>query len=249
MRSSNSTSVPHALPTTKAKTTRYQGCWMLRRPSLETMVAGSRREASPRYKGWSRPRSSFAERIQWASTSSRTRTKARFSAGARRRGSGQWAVHRGEVMSRDSLSGIVVDRNAVLLMTYPDGQSKDMRNFALPIAEALLIPFHLGGEPIGVIWIISHDATRRFDTEDRRLITSLARFAGIAYHLNNEEWLASKLVATQRLQEISAHLLSEDKIELLYDGILDAARAIMRSDFASMQKFIPERGLSGELLF
>ena len=64
-------------------------------------------------------------------------------------------------------------------------QSKYMRNFALPIAEALLISFHLGGEPFGVIWIISHDATRRFDTEDRRLITSLARFAGIAYHLKN----------------------------------------------------------------
>ena len=120
-------------------------------------------------------------------------------------------------------------------MTYPDGQSKYMRNIALPIAEALLIPFHLGGEPIGVIWIILLDATRRFDTEGRRLITRLARFAGIAYHLNNEERLANELVATQRLQEISTHLLSEDKIELLYDGILDAARAIMRSDFASMQ--------------
>src|SRR5262245_37091137 len=28
---------------------------MLRRPSLESMVAGSRRKASSRYKGWSRP--------------------------------------------------------------------------------------------------------------------------------------------------------------------------------------------------
>src|SRR5215475_15980863 len=97
-----------------------------------------------------------------------------------RAAAGQWAVHRDEVMSRDSLCGIVVDRNAALLITCPDGQSKYTRNIALPIAEALLIPFHLGGEPIGVIWIISHEATRRFDTEDRRLITSLARFAGIA---------------------------------------------------------------------
>src|SRR5262249_4187419 len=149
-----------------------------------------------------------------------------------RAAAGQWAVHRGEVMSRDSPSGTVVDRNATLLMTYPERHYKYVRNIALSIAEVLLIPFHLGKEPTGVIWIISHDETCRFDAEDRRLITSLARFAGNAYHLLNEEQLASELVATQRLQEISTHLLSEDKIELLYDKILDAARAIMRSDFA-----------------
>src|SRR5215813_13506809 len=53
-----------------------------------------------------------------------------------RAAAGQWAVHRDEVMSRDSLCGIVVDRNAALLITYPDGQSKYTRNIALPIAEA-----------------------------------------------------------------------------------------------------------------
>src|SRR5262245_54871176 len=92
---------------------------------------------------------------------------------------GQWAVQRGEVMSRDSPSGMAVDRNAALLMTYPERYFKDVQNIASPIAEALLIPFHLGREPIGVIWVISHAETRRFDAEDRRLITSLARFAGI----------------------------------------------------------------------
>jgi two-component sensor histidine kinase len=132
-------------------------------------------------------------------------------------------------------------------MTYPERYFKDVQNIASPIAEALLIPFHLGREPIGVIWVISHAETRRFDAEDRRLITSLARFAGIAYRLLDEERLASELVATQRLQQISTHLLGEDKIELLYDKILDAAKAIMRSDFASMQKYFPERGSSGEL--
>lgn len=160
---------------------------------------------------------------------------------------GQWAVQPGEVMSRESPSGTVMDRNAALLMTYPERHYKDVQNIASPIAEALLIPFHLGREPIGVIWIISHNETRRFEAEDRRLITSLARFSGIAYRLLDEERLASELVATQRLQEISTHLLGEDKIELLYDMILDAAKAIMRSDFASMQKYFPERGPSGEL--
>jgi two-component sensor histidine kinase len=163
-----------------------------------------------------------------------------------RAAAGQWAAHRGEIMSRDR-SETVVDRNTALLMTYPERHYNYVQSIALPIAEALLMPFYLGKEPFGVIWVISHDATRQFDAEDRRLITSLARFAGIACHLLNEERLASELAATQRLQEISTHLLSEDKIELLYDRILDAATAIMRSDFASMQKYFPERGSSGEL--
>ena len=160
---------------------------------------------------------------------------------------GQWAVQRGEVMSRNSPSGTVVDRNAALLMTYPERHYKYVQSIASPIAEALLIPFHLGREPVGVIWIISHNETRRFDAEDRRLVTNLARFAGNAYHLLNEERLASELAATQRLQDISTHLLGEDKIELLYDKILDAASAIMRSDFASMQKYFAERGPTGKL--
>ena len=160
---------------------------------------------------------------------------------------GQWTVQRGEVMSRDSPSGTVVDRNAALLMAYPERYYRDVLNIASPIAEALLVPFHLGREPVGVIWIISHDGTRRFEVEDRRLITSLARFAGNAYHLLSEERLARELVATQQLQDISTHLLGEDKIELLYDKILDAAKAIMKSDFASMQKYFPGRGPSGEL--
>lgn len=119
-----------------------------------------------------------------------------------------------------------------------------MHNIALPIAEAMLIAFYLGREPVGVICVILHDETRRFDAEDRRLLINLASFAGTAYHLLNQQRLASELAATQRLQELSTQLLNEDKIELLYDRILDAAKLIMRSDFASMQKIFPERGPS-----
>src|SRR5262245_17824555 len=161
--------------------------------------------------------------------------------------SGQWAVQRGEVMSRDSPSGTVMDRNVALLMAYPERHYKYVQNIAAPIAEALLIPFCLGSEPVGVIWIISHNETRRFDAEDHRLLTNLARFDGNAHHLLNEERLESELIATRRLQDISTHLLGEDRIELLYDKILDAAKAIMRSDFASMQKYFAERVPTGEL--
>ena len=61
------------------------------------------------------------------------------------------------------------------------------------------------------------------------------------------EQLALELAATRRLQEVSTQLIEEENVETLYDKILDAAMAILRSDFASIQMLHPERGPGGEL--
>jgi PAS domain S-box-containing protein len=53
----------------------------------------------------------------------------------------------------------------------------------------------------------------------------------------SEERLASDLAAARRLQEISTLLIQEGDVGQLYHRILDAAMAIMRSDFATMQMF------------
>jgi PAS domain S-box-containing protein len=53
----------------------------------------------------------------------------------------------------------------------------------------------------------------------------------------SEERLATDLAAARRLQEISTHLIQEGDVGQLYDRILDAAMAIVRSDFATMQTF------------
>jgi hypothetical protein len=47
------------------------------------------------------------------------------------------------------------------------------------------------------------------------------------------------------LQAISAELIPESNIEALYEKIVDAAVAVMRSDYASMQMLFPERGSGG----
>ena len=43
------------------------------------------------------------------------------------------------------------------------------------------IPFYVDGEAAGTIWVVSHDATRRFDVEDLRVVSNLATFASAAY--------------------------------------------------------------------
>lgn len=63
----------------------------------------------------------------------------------------------------------------------------------------------------------------------------------------NQEQLAMDLIATQRLQEISTHLMQEENAEALYGQILDAAVTIMHSDMASMQ-IVDERNDALRLL-
>jgi len=59
--------------------------------------------------------------------------------------------------------------------------------------------------------------------------------------------LESELADSRLLQRLSAEMVQEGSTGELFDTILDAAVAIMRSDFASMQMLYPERGSSGEL--
>ena len=63
-----------------------------------------------------------------------------------------------------------------------------------------------------------------------------------------EQQLEAELRDSRLLQEISAQLIHQHNVSALYEKILDAAVAIMRSDFASMQMLYPERGKAGELL-
>lgn len=85
---------------------------------------------------------------------------------------------------------------------------------------------------------------------DRRLIERATQLAGIAIERDRaNEARQRDLEDARRLQEISAQLIQEDNVQALYERILDAAVAIMRSDFASIQMLYPERMEGkGELL-
>jgi PAS domain S-box-containing protein len=56
----------------------------------------------------------------------------------------------------------------------------------------------------------------------------------------NEAQLAIELADTQQLQLISSQLIREDNINALYQQILDAAIALMRSDMGSVQMLDPD---------
>jgi GAF domain-containing protein len=97
---------------------------------------------------------------------------------------GRFGANVGEAMARDaSPCGTVLDRDAVLLFAHPERHFASSVPVDPPLVEALLAPFHAGGEPAGTVWVISHTEGRRFDAEDARLLESLSRFAGAAYQM------------------------------------------------------------------
>ena len=95
---------------------------------------------------------------------------------------GEWAAFQGGGMPLDaSPCGVVIDSDAVLLFQDVAEDFPAAAQGSPPITEIMLAPFHKAGRPIGTVWALAHDPDRRFDREDKRLLTNLARFASAAY--------------------------------------------------------------------
>ena len=96
---------------------------------------------------------------------------------------GVFAAARGGTMPRDqSPCGVCIDRDATQLMHLAD------RCFPALLAEprfveALLIPFHINGKPVGTVWVVSHTEDRKFDQEDERIVRELSLFASAGWQL------------------------------------------------------------------
>jgi signal transduction histidine kinase/CheY-like chemotaxis protein len=162
-----------------------------------------------------------------------------------------------------SPSEAVLERDAPLLMANPERRYRCADGMP-PLAEVLLLPFHSEGKPAGALWVVAHDETRHFDAEDRRLLTRLSRFAASAYQLlcaqetrarderlvalrDTQDRLQTELDDARLLGAISAELIVQDNEKALYEKLLDAAIVVMRSDFASIQRYVLD-GEGGTLL-
>jgi PAS domain S-box-containing protein len=95
---------------------------------------------------------------------------------------GRWAEHLGGGTPREfGPCGTVLDRNAALLFSHPERDFDYLAPVTPPAEEALLMPFYVHGKAIGTIWIIAHDNSLRFESEDLRLMSDLGAFAASAY--------------------------------------------------------------------
>jgi signal transduction histidine kinase len=132
------------------------------------------------------------------------------------------AVRRGTMPRHESPCGVCVDRDATQLMYLPD------RCFPALVSEprfveALLIPFHDHGKPIGTVWIVSHTLERKFDREDERILGVLSGFAATGWQL----WKTNETIVAQgrRKDEFIATLSHELRSPF---GAIVTATAIVR---------------------
>ena len=78
--------------------------------------------------------------------------------------------------------GTTIDRNATQLMYMAERVFPALKAQP-PVVEALLVPFHADNKPVGTVWIVAHDESRKFDREDERITKVLAKYASAGWLL------------------------------------------------------------------
>lgn len=115
---------------------------------------------------------------------------------------GVYAPHRNNTMPRNaSPCGTTIDRNSTQLM-YMAERIYPALKADPPVVEALLIPFHVDGRPVGTIWVVSHDEKRKFDAEDDRLVQTLSKFAAAGWQLWKTRAAVEEAAESERRQKV-----------------------------------------------
>lgn len=147
--------------------------------------------------------------------------------------SGGWSRFKdGTIASDASPSGVALSRDAMLLVEHPERAFPE-DDIEPRIQEALVIPFHSAGRPVGTLWILSHEAGRVFDGEDARILKSLSRYAAAARHTIGalEEAESLRRESDARLNHV---------LEILPAGDIEALekRAEALSESEERQRFL-----------
>ncbi|PPS40264.1 ATP-binding protein [Chroococcidiopsis sp. TS-821] len=103
-----------------------------------------------------------------------------------------------------SLCGVCLERGTPQLFSHPERYFTYFQQANTPVVEGLVLPLIADNNALGTIWIMSHDEQRHFDSEDVRLMTSLADFTAAALLLNQrqtKELLAANVALEAEIRE------------------------------------------------
>jgi two-component system, chemotaxis family, CheB/CheR fusion protein len=114
---------------------------------------------------------------------------------------GSWSRYRWNTTPPDdSPSAVTLDRNRTLLFFRPHRHFTQFAGLEPLPTEALFTPISVGGQPVGTVWVVTHDGQHPFDAEDRRVLEDLATFAAFSY-----EVLTSMGTSEQRARKLQQH--------------------------------------------
>jgi PAS domain S-box-containing protein len=102
--------------------------------------------------------------------------------------------------------GVCLEHQAPILYSYPARYFTYFQQTKRAIVESLVIPLIIDEQPLGTIWILSHDEQQHFDSEDVRIMTSLADFTAAALQSSQARQKAE--LAKLALQQSQAQVQS-----------------------------------------
>ncbi|BDA70795.1 hypothetical protein CAL7716_049610 [Calothrix sp. PCC 7716] len=125
--------------------------------------------------------------------------------------------HVGAITPRNfSLCSICLDHGTPQLFSHPEPYFTYYQAAKTPVVEVLVLPITSENHALGTIWIMSHSDERHFDSEDVRVMTSLADFAAalLSNRLKTQELIAKNAqleieINNRKLSEAQAHESSE----------------------------------------
>lgn len=146
------------------------------------------------------------------------------------------AIAEFEMPRSNSPCGLVIDRDTPQLFAYPERYYGEAVIDGHPIVEALLVPFHEQGKPIGALWVVAHSPERQFDLEDQRVLTDLSKVVSAAWQVSMAvRKTDSDVEAIGRLHQLRTMPDDGKRLDRLLDEILAAAIAIGGADFGNIR--------------
>ena len=115
--------------------------------------------------------------------------------------------------------GVCLDTREPILMKNPERVYGWIADANIVVPEVLLVPLFVGGaEPLGTLWIVSHEE-QHFNSSHARAMTELAGFAGIALRMiRTEEKLRQSLENQETLTKEMSHRVKN--VFAIADGMI-----------------------------
>jgi len=144
---------------------------------------------------------------------------------------GALAQYVGNTTPRDfSPCGICLDRRTPQLYSYPERNFTYLQAANTAIVETLVLPLIADNHALGTIWIMSHSQQRHFDSEDVRIMTSLADFTATALLLKQRQ-TGELLAANAALEaEITERRQTEERSRALISNLPGGAAFVVDRD-------------------
>ncbi|BAU12248.1 PAS/PAC sensor hybrid histidine kinase [Leptolyngbya sp. NIES-3755] len=129
--------------------------------------------------------------------------------------SGTFSQYEGRVVSGDCPCSTTLQARQPQLYRHPERYFDYLKVINLPIAELLLIPLYADQQPLGTIWLITHDSDRHFDAEDQRIMTNLSGFLGAALANLRAQHLAEKQLQQEQAAQAEISKVAQRAIDIL----------------------------------